>query len=81
MTLQDTLLPRRSRALPRLTVAIRPGLALALAVLALVTLWALLPSAFTTFNPVAGLPADKLQAPGAAKLVGKSAKKVSVEVC
>ena len=60
MTLQDTLLPRRGRALPRLHVSVRPGLALALLVLGVVTLWALLPSAFTGFDPVAGLPADKL---------------------
>lgn len=70
MTLQDTLLPRRGRALPRLHVSVRPGLALALLVLAVVTLWALLPSAFTGFDPVAGLPADKLQAPGVAHWLG-----------
>ncbi|MEO5616018.1 MAG: ABC transporter permease subunit [Cypionkella sp.] len=70
MTLQDTLLPRPARSLPRLNLPIRPGLALALLVLALVTFWAVLPGAFTCFNPVAGLSADKLQAPGSAHWLG-----------
>ena len=70
MTLQDTLLTRRSRALPRLSAPIRPGLALALTVSAVATLWAALPGAFTGFDPLTGLPADKLQPPGAAHWLG-----------
>lgn len=70
MTAQDTLLPRPARSLPRPSLPIRPGLALALAVIILVSLWALVPAVFTGFNPVAGLPADKLQTPGAAHWLG-----------
>lgn len=70
MTLQDTPLPQTARLLPRLSLNIRPGLALSLGVLALVALWAVAPSLFAGFNPVEGVPADKLQPPGAAHWLG-----------
>lgn len=48
----------------------RPGLALALLVLALALLWALVPGLFAPHSPISGVAADKLQAPGAAYLLG-----------
>ncbi|QTX03668.1 ABC transporter permease [Agromyces archimandritae] len=51
----------RARAAAR---GIRPGLLLAWLVIALALLWALAPGLFTGENPIAGVPAEKLQAPG-----------------
>lgn len=68
MSLQDSLSPRR--ALPRWSWPVRPGVALALAVLGVVTLWALVPQLFSGFDPVLGLAEDKLQAPGARHWLG-----------
>lgn len=70
MTLQDTVAPHRSRGFPRLGLGMRPSLALAFAVLAVVALWAIVPAVFTSFDPVSGVPADKLLAPGAAHWLG-----------
>lgn len=70
MTLHDTVAPRRSRGFPRLGLGMRPSLALAFAVLAVVALWAVVPAVFTSFDPVSGVPGDKLLAPGAAHWLG-----------
>lgn len=64
MSLFDSIPQGRSLALPR------PGLALALLVLAVALLWALLPGLFAPHSPIAGVAVDKLQAPGAAYLLG-----------
>lgn len=52
---------------------IRPGLVLAWAVIAIAIAWALVPWLFTGQDPLAGVPADKLQAPSAAHLFGTDA--------
>ncbi|MFF4775690.1 ABC transporter permease [Microtetraspora fusca] len=43
------------------------------AVIALVVLWAAMPSLFTGYDPLAGVPAEKLQGPSAAHLFGTDA--------
>ncbi|MEV0970093.1 ABC transporter permease [Microtetraspora glauca] len=43
------------------------------AVIALVVLWAAVPSLFTGYDPLAGVPAEKLQEPSAAHLFGTDA--------
>ncbi|UQS21523.1 ABC transporter permease [Amycolatopsis thermalba] len=48
----------------------RPGLVLSVVVFAVVVLWALVPSAFTSYDPLAGVPREKLQGPSAAHLFG-----------
>lgn len=48
----------------------RPAALVALAVVALVLAWALVPGLFTGQDPITGVPADKLQAPGAAHWFG-----------
>ncbi|MEW1721987.1 ABC transporter permease [Streptomyces sp. NPDC093109] len=63
--------PRRfplRRLLPRRAPA--PGLALAWAVVALVLLWALAPTLFTSADPLVGDPGDKLLPPGAGHVFG-----------
>lgn len=52
---------------------IRPGLVLAWLVIAVAVAWALVPWLFTGQDPLAGVPADKLQAPSAAHLFGTDA--------
>jgi peptide/nickel transport system permease protein len=52
---------------------LQPGLVLAWAVIALVILWALVPSLFTSFNPVQGVPVEKLKAPSALHILGTDA--------
>lgn len=49
---------------------IRPGLLLAIVIVAVVVLWALIPGVFTNYNPVEGLPGQHLKAPSAAHLLG-----------
>jgi peptide/nickel transport system permease protein len=56
---------RRSRLLD-----IRPGLVVAWIVIAVVLAWAVAPGLFTSYDPLVGVPAEKLQAPGAAHLFG-----------
>jgi len=57
--------PRRPRRrAPRVTVL------LALAVLVLVAAWAVVPQLFTSYDPLAGVPADALQGPSAAHWFG-----------
>lgn len=52
---------------------IRPGLVLAWLVIAVVIAWAVVPWLFTGQDPLAGVPAEKLQAPSAAHLFGTDA--------
>ncbi|MFE6964492.1 ABC transporter permease [Agromyces sp. NPDC057679] len=52
---------------------IRPGLVIAWIVIAVAIAWALVPWLFTGQDPLAGVPADKLQAPSAAHLFGTDA--------
>jgi peptide/nickel transport system permease protein len=49
---------------------IQPGLVLAWVVIAIVLAWAVVPGLFTSYDPLVGVPAEKLQAPGAAHLFG-----------
>lgn len=56
--------PRRTVGGLLAGAARRPGLTLAVLVLALVVAWAIAPGAFTHFNPLTGVPADKLTGPG-----------------
>ncbi|PVZ53841.1 ABC transporter permease [Arthrobacter sp. H-02-3] len=60
-------LPRWSR---RLSVATAIRVVPAIAVLAIVLLWAILPSLFTAVDPNLAVPAQKLEAPSAAHLFG-----------
>jgi peptide/nickel transport system permease protein len=48
----------------------RPGLVLAVLVLVLAVLWAVVPNLFTSYDPLAGIPRQKLQGPSAAHLFG-----------
>ncbi|MFD6444871.1 ABC transporter permease [Promicromonospora sp. NPDC060204] len=48
----------------------RPAALVALAIVVLVLAWALVPGLFTGQDPITGVPADKLQAPGAAHWFG-----------
>jgi peptide/nickel transport system permease protein len=49
---------------------IQPGLVLACLILALAVLWALVPSIFTAYDPIQGLPGQHLGPPTAAHLLG-----------
>jgi len=51
----------------------RAGLIVAWGIIGVVLLWALLPSLFTGYNPLVGVPADKLQAPSLAHWFGTDA--------
>lgn len=50
-----------------------PGLVLAWVVIAIVVLFALFPQLFTSFNPIQGVPAEKLKAPSALHILGTDA--------
>ena len=52
---------------------ISPSLVLAWAVILLVVLFAVAPSLFTSFNPVQGVPVEKLKAPSALHILGTDA--------
>ena len=52
---------------------IRPGLVLAWIVIAVVIAWAIVPWLFTGQDPIAGVPAEKLQGPSLAHLFGTDA--------
>ena len=52
---------------------LQPDLVLAWGIIALVILWALAPSLFTSFNPIQGVPTDKLKAPSFAHILGTDA--------
>jgi peptide/nickel transport system permease protein len=49
---------------------IRPGLALSILVLTIVSLWAIAPGLFTSYDPFAGLAGQQLKAPSALHLLG-----------
>lgn len=55
---------------PLLFLVRRPGLLLSVLFLVLVLAWALFPDLFTTRDPLAGVPRDKLHPPGAEYLFG-----------
>ncbi|MFF2832206.1 ABC transporter permease [Cellulosimicrobium cellulans] len=48
----------------------RPGLVVAVLVVLLVTAWAVVPQLFTAYDPLTGVPADRLQPPSGAHLFG-----------
>lgn len=52
---------------------VQPALVVAWIVVAVVVLFALFPQLFTSFNPVQGLPAEKLKAPSALHILGTDA--------
>jgi peptide/nickel transport system permease protein len=52
---------------------LQPGLVLAWFVVALVVAWAIAPQLFTAYNPLQGVPTEKLQAPSALHLLGTDA--------
>ncbi|MDF2983344.1 MAG: peptide transporter permease, partial [Devosia sp.] len=52
---------------------VSPSLVLAWAVILLVVLFAVAPSLFTSFNPVQGVPAEKLKAPSLLHILGTDA--------
>ncbi|NUP67862.1 MAG: ABC transporter permease [Nonomuraea sp.] len=51
----------------------KAGLILAWTIVVVVLLWALLPGLFTGYDPIAGVPAEKLQAPSGQHLFGTDA--------
>ncbi|MGN6218318.1 MAG: ABC transporter permease [Microbacterium sp.] len=61
---------RRARVRPVVAVLTQPTLVLSILVLALVTLWAVAPSWFTAWDPIEGVPQDRLLPPSAAHLFG-----------
>ena len=73
----ETLAPSRSAPiLANLATRLRriePGLVLAWVVITTVVLFALFPQLFTSFNPVQGVPAEKLKAPSALHILGTDA--------
>lgn len=60
----------RPLARPLALLRTRPAALVALAVVTLILAWALVPGLFTGQDPITGVPADKLQAPGAAHWFG-----------
>ncbi|WP_454041669.1 ABC transporter permease [Cellulosimicrobium sp. Marseille-Q8652] len=61
--------PGRARRVARYLVR-RPGLVLAGVVVLLVTAWAVVPQLFTAYDPLVGVPADRLQPPSTTHLFG-----------
>lgn len=61
---------RRSALRPVVAVLKQPTLIASVLVLALVTLWALAPSWFTAWDPIVGVPQDRLLPPSAEHLFG-----------
>lgn len=57
----------------RTRLRVRPALVLSWAVIGLVTAWALAPGLFTGADPLVGIAAQKLQAPGAGHVFGTDA--------
>ncbi|CAN5151620.1 ABC transporter permease [soil metagenome] len=70
----STSTPRRARrsAFVRLLrhIARRPSLLLAIVVVLLALLWAAAPSLFTSYDPIDGVPRDRLQAPSLSHIFG-----------
>jgi len=52
---------------------LQPGLVLSWVIVAIVVLWAVAPQLFSTYNPVQGVPTEKLQAPSLLHLLGTDA--------
>ena len=52
---------------------LQPGLVLSWVIVAIVVLWAVAPQLFSTYNPVQGVPTEKLQAPSLLHLLGPDA--------
>jgi peptide/nickel transport system permease protein len=72
----DGLAPTRSHAGFRLgdrLKRVQPGLVIAWIILAIVILFALFPQVFTSFNPVQGVPAEKLKGPTLVHILGTDA--------
>jgi len=72
----DSLAPSRSHAGLRLgdrLKRVQPGLVLAWIIIAMVIAFALFPQLFTGFNPVQGVPAEKLKAPTLIHILGTDA--------
>ncbi|WP_055046225.1 ABC transporter permease [Devosia sp. A16] len=67
--------PRRASSNPLLQRlrGVSPSLVLAWGIIGLVVLFALAPSLFTSFNPVQGVPAEKLKAPSLLHILGTDA--------
>ena len=70
---EDTPVTARAPRAPRRFVVPPFGLALAVIVLALAVLWAFLPGLFTGYDPITGVPAEKLQTPSLAHPFGTDA--------
>jgi len=68
-----TVAPVRSSRVPAALRRPPVGLVLAWLVIAVVVVWAVAPGLFTEYDPVNGVPAQKLQAPGAQHLFGTDA--------
>lgn len=68
-TAQPASETRNRRSLPLPPV----GLVIAIVIVATAIAWALVPGLFTAFDPITGVPADKLQPPSAAHLFGTDA--------
>lgn len=72
----DSLAPARARPVFSLGGRLRrvqPGLVLAWIIITAVILFALFPQLFTSFNPVQGVPAEKLKAPSLVHILGTDA--------
>ena len=72
----DSLAPTRSGAAFNLgdkLKRVQPGLILAWIIITVVILFALFPQFFTGFNPVQGVPAEKLKAPSLVHILGTDA--------
>lgn len=61
---------RRSALRPVVTVLKRPTLVISILILALVTLWAIAPSWFTAWDPIEGVPQDRLLPPSVEHIFG-----------
>ncbi len=76
-TAHTTLAPAKSVAtfagLANRLRKLEPGLVLAWIVIATVVLFALFPQLFTSYNPVQGVPVEKLKAPSALHILGTDA--------
>jgi peptide/nickel transport system permease protein len=68
----DRAVPSRRPRRPAFA-RVQPSLLLSWAVIAIVTAWAVAPGLFTGYNPVAGVPREKLRAPGAEHILGTDA--------
>lgn len=62
--------PRIRAARSRARGLLRPGVVIPLVIVLIVLAWGLIPSLFTSFDPITGVPADKLQGPSAAHWFG-----------